>query len=746
MAGNQRVFERAIKRAAGHSSKREWDKAIEQYKQALAEFPKDIQALSGLGLAYFNTQKLEKALAFFQQARQEGGADPAILERMADVQERLGRLVEAADTYVAMADHALQDRKIDHAIHFWKRATQLASGHAIARMNLAKAYTSQGRIERAIKEYLALAQAFQREKRPDQAMNICQQALMLDPRNAQVLDLMGTLRELLEPEKKPESVSKPLSEKDLENLSFEDEPLPASQREKGSPVEMALQQALGTLAESVFEEDLVQVATIVGQALDLQRQNLVDEAAAAYEQLLKTGIDRPEVHFNLGLLYQEKQLWDESIRRFSMVREHPDYKLGALLAVGECYRAQGKFNQALPHLIEALKLIDLKAAQPEQKDELIQSYESLANSYVRENKPEQIRRFIDSIIRFLSKDWETKVKEARQRLDGIAGEGMVMSLAEIVGVPGSEAILKSMTLIQKLTEQGKIATAFEEAYNAIRVSPFYLPLHLRLGDIFLEQGHFDKATAKFLTVARLYQVRNDIQASIGVYRRLLRSSPMNVTVRSRLIGLLVEQNNIDSALNEYLSLGETYFQLAQINKALETYNEAIRLSPRGSDERTWAVKFLRRIGDVHLQRVDWRQALDIYQRIKKIDPFDERTGLNMFDLYYKLGRPRKAIEELDTLVGHFYKKQKFQKAIATLQEAVQMQPEEEAVRFRLSQAYLSLGKKEEAVMELDALGELQLQAGHNDRAAKTIRSIIKLNPPNVDSYRQLLSRISLSHK
>ncbi len=744
-----------MKRAAGHAGKQEWGKAIAQYGEALAEFPHDVAALTGIGLALLKTQQLEKALAAYQQARQGGADDPTTLERLADVQERLRRLEEAADTYVALADHALREREIERAIHFWKRATQLAAGNPIARLNLAKAYASQGNTRAAIREYLALADVFQREGRPDQAMGICQQALMLDPRNSQVLSLMSTLRDLVEPEKPPPA-RQAISAADLEDLSFEDEPAP--ERDEGSPVEMARQRALSALAEAVFDEDLVQVAadrpptaptltkhqidTLIGQALDFQRRGLVDEAVAAYEQLLEAGVDRPEVHFNLGLLYQEKLKWSGAIGHLSTVQGTSGYKLGAHFAIGECYRAQGKIDLAVGHLMEVLKLVDLATVRRDQADDLIQLYESLADSYAKKGDPEQARGFTDSLIRFLnSKGWEDKAKEARERLDGVAGEGVVMSLAEIVGVPGSEAILRSMTMIQELVKRDKVTTAIEEAYEAIRVSPFYLPLHLRLGELFLHRGLFEEATTKFLTAANLYQTRGDTRAAIGVYRRLLRASPMDVTVRTRLINLLISRGAIDEALEEYLALGEVYFQLAQVNKALEKYNEALRLAPRGSDDKAWAVKLLRSIGDIYLQRADWRQALKTYRRVKKISPYDERACLNLVDLYYKMGRSREGLAELDGLVGHFFKQKKHQKAIAILQDAVQMRPEEENLRFRLAQAYLSQGKKEEAVAELDTLGDLQLKAGNAQQAIDTIRAIVDINPPNVESYLQLLRQL-----
>ncbi len=756
MAGNRKLFERALKRAAEHVEKHEWDKAVAQYEQALAEFPRDTTALIGLGLTYINWQQPEKALAAYQQARQAGAEDTATLERLADVLERLGRLEEAADIYVALADHALRQREIERAIHFWKRATQLAPGHPIARLNLAKAYASQDRTRQAIKEYLALANAFQSARRPDQAMNICQQALMLDPRNGEVLGLMSTLRNLLEPAKRPEPARKPVSVANLDDLSFEDEPLLSSQRYEGSLVDIARQRALGALAEAVFEEDLIptttgqpaptltqhQMATLIGQALDFQRQKLVDNAVATYEQLLKAGLNRPEVRFNLGMLYQEKQQWREAVHHLSMAQNHADYKLGALFAVGECYRAQGKVDLALSHLMEVLKQIDLITVPHDQTNELVRLYDSLADSYARKGDPEETRTFTDSIIRFLSsKEWENKVQEARQQLANVTGEGILMSLADVVGVPGSDKILESMTTIQELVKEGKVFTAIEEAYEAIRVASFYLPLHLGLGEILISQGRFEDATAKFLTVAHLYQVRGDTRAAIGVYRRLLRASPMSVAVRIQLIGLLLGQKALDEALKEYLALGEAYFELAQVSKALETYNEALRLAPKAADETTWTVELLHHIGDIYLQRADWRQALKIYQRIKQVSPYDERTCLSLVDLHYKMNNAREGLAELDALIGYLYKVKKLEKVLTILQDAIRMRPEEEALRLRLAQAYLSQGKKEEAVTELDILGDLQLKAGRIQQAIETIRSIVKINPANVESYRQLLQRL-----
>jgi hypothetical protein len=49
--------------------------------------------------------------------------------------------------------------------------------------------------------------------------------------------------------------------------------------------------------------------------------------------------------------------------------------------------------------------------------------------------------------------------------------------------------------------------------------------------------------------------------------------------------------------------------------------------------------------------------------------------------------------------------------------------------------------KREAIAELDALGEMQLEAGLRDEAVQTVKQIIALKPANVEAYRRLLDHI-----
>lgn len=756
MVGRRNVFEEAMKRASTCAWDRQWSRAIVEYKRALAEFPDDLNALVGLGLAYVESHQLEEALKTYQKASQLTPDDPLALERVADVQERLGRLNEAAETYMAMANIYVERKAMDQAIETWLRATRLASDHLGAHLSLAEAYTRLGNRRAAAGERLTLASIFQKRGQTEKAVQQCRLALELDPRNAQAHAVLEALLA-------GKGVKVPASLQIVEAGESEEET-----GKKDSPVEMARQKALMELAEALFEEHPVddavtevtaffeghrtrearpkltqgQIDTLLGQAIDCQTRGEIDKAIANYSYLIEAGIDQPAIHFSLGLLLHEKMRLDEAIRELSLTTRHPEYGLASHFVLGECYQAQGRIEDALEHFIEVLKIIDLQTVQQAQAHELIQLYDSLAESYKAKRDRDKALTFLSSLVDFLSgQKWQDKVMEARRRLDSVTGEGVTRSLAEILEVPGSEEVLASMSRAQEYMNRNMWLTAIEELYQAIEMAPTYLPLHLHLAEVFVRQERLEEAIAKYLSVAEVYRMRGEEQQAIGVYKRVLKISPMDVDVRARMAGLLVRRGEIDQALEQYMALADSYYQLAQIEKALETYDEALHLAPRASHPQKWQVQILHKIGDINVQRVDWRRATAAYEELKALSPEDAQVRMCLFDLYQKQGQINKALAELKELVQYYQAQNQPQKALNILKEAVQLRPREMSLRALLARVYVQQGMKHEAVAELDALGEMQLEAGLRDEAVQTVKQIIALKPANVEAYRQLLEHI-----
>jgi tetratricopeptide (TPR) repeat protein len=727
----------------------EWDKALEAYQRAAAEMPEEAEVHNYLGLAYLEMEQFEAALEACTVASRLAPDDPASLARIAEIHQHLGQRHAAADALYSMG--RLYQRRQDwrQAIRAYQGANQLNPEYLPPRMALASIYGQLDQPQRAVKEYLNLARMLKQQGQIDKALDQCRAALEIDPQNAEARALANALHRgdpVEDIEAAPEPVDDGVSPADiardraleeLAGIPFGDTPV-------GPEVALDVAEAGPDPAEAPSKPALSrpEIDALVARAIDFQTRGLADEAIVFYDKVIDAGVDRPAAHFNLGLLYQQRFRFEPAITEFKKAVDNPQYTLGSHFAMGECYKALGRVDEALEHFVQVLKIVDLGTVQRDEVDDLIQLYDALANSYFAKGDSERALEFSNSLIEFLtSKGWEDKAREARQRLDSMSEDGVTMSLAEFLGAPGGEAILAAMSLSQEYVRRGVFTAATEICYQAISAAPTYLPLHMRLAEISAQNERIEDAVAKYQAVADLYLVREEMSQAIGIYRRILRLKPMDVVIRSRLIDLLISSGEIDQALEEYISLADAYYELAQVSKALEKCAEALRLAPRASDEDAWRVRLLRNMAEIHAHRANWQDAARFNKRIVEIEPDDERARLNLIDLNYKVGRTQEADKETVALLEHYRSQGEEERALALMEEIVRLQPQKMPLRARMARAYIDAGMKEEAIAELDALGELQLDAGLRKQAMATVRYIISLGPKNMDSYRRLLAQL-----
>lgn len=765
MARDRRVFEEAMRAGANAAWDKSWDRAIAAYQRALTEYPSDVNALTGLGLAYSGVGQWGAALESYLRASELAPDDPVLHEHLGRVREQMGQGKEAAEAYLEAAERYLNQRQAPHlALERWKDAVRVYPDCLRARVQMLQYYHRHGHVRDAVRECLALARIYQAQSQHEHALQICNYALRLAPHDPDVLTALDKLRYGEETSSGPQA--EVVQEESVSSLvvgepggpavlDFAATPAVEVGEKQGSPVEITLQKALTDLAESFFDEEetavsdatrglsKVEADVLIGRALDFQTRGKVQEAVAVYEQAIAAGVEWPAVHFNLGLLYQEQAQFDAAVAQFERVTSEPEYALGSHFALGECYRALGRIDEALRHFVEALKIVDLATVRSERTDKLARLYESMASGHLVDGEREHQVRFINSVVEFLGREgWKDVVVQARRQLDSLSEEEPVLSLAEMLALPDSARILESVALAQEYVERGLFYAALEENYCALGLAPTYLPIHWQLAHLLIAMGKVDGAVSKFLVIADTYRMRGDVRSAMDMYRRALDLASMDTGVRAKLIDMLITHGEIDEALEHYLILADSYQHLAQMDKACETYQKALQLAPRGSPGRGWQVCILHKLGDIYMQLVDWRRAIGVYEQIRKLAPDDERARSALMELYYRVDRPELAIVELDHLLDIYRETGQTQRVFTVLEDAVHDWPDSLPLRTRLAQVHLDAGNVEQALEHLDKLGDLQLEAGRYEDARATIQAIIALQPPNVATYRQLLDQIS----
>jgi len=772
VAGDQKKFQLAISHAGRFSQAGDWTEALKAYRFALAEFPNNQEAIIGFGQAAYSAGQLQIAQRAFQQALKLNPSDWQVLNYVGDIQEQLGQLDSAAETYFRIGNILSAQDNFEAAIEAWSQATSLAPNHADAHRKLAQGWLEQANPRSAARQLLTLAAVYQSQNSYPQALEVVQEAGELigdDPGISAALEALDR-RVPIDPQKLSETP--PVKEVEEESWpdmadfsqSYQDEMFldgedpfafeEEIQKEapKGGLIEAAQQNAVAELANVIFEDEggtytgtipRDELNMLIMQALDLQSREQTTEAVNNYRQVIRAGVNSPAIFFNLGLLSKELGQHDEAIKMLKAAAQANKYSIPAQFALGGAYFSENDLESAIRHSVEAVRLIDLETVDQYHAQRIVEYYDSLADNILAEGDQQKITAFIAALETFFAKsDWQQKVYQARQRMNSVAEDDRIMSLAEFLETPETEVVISTLAVTGEYMKRNLLMTASEECLRAIQHAPSYLPLHARLAEILLKQDHTDAAINKYLYIAKVYQIRNQLDQAINVFQKILRLAPMDVVVRSKLIDLYISSQNIEQALDQYLTLANSYYQLAQVDRALEKYSEALRLTADiPADADAWKAQILSSMGDIYNQRFDWGRAAASFEELRKIRPNDERTSRQLVDLYFKQRKTDQAVSSLDSLLTLYQKQNNNEKSLELLRELVINYPENTPLRERLAAIYSQNNMQKEAIAEYDALGEMQMEKGLWDDAARTIQRILDLGPEDAEGYRLLLSKI-----
>ncbi len=772
MSEREDLFQKAMDQGHSAAWDQEWDQAAKFYRQALEEFPNHPKALINLALALYELQQFEESLRYYLRAAKADPGDPIPYEKVALLCERVGDIKRAEKASLQAAELYLKNRDVNKAIENWHRAIELEPENIQARLRLAVVYERMGKTAQAVDVYLALASLYQHSNEMESAVRTVNHALQLMPRSPEAHEALAYLRKF-RPLPKPgvPKLSTPPRPSDktllLESARSEDETA-----EDRDPVAEALQSALTELANILFEgpEQIEEVKTsrrgiqaIIGgsapflspkdvdpnrimlhlnQVVEMQTQGENAQAAEELERALDAGLDDPAAYFDLGYLRVRTDRLESALRFLKHSVHHPDFTLGSRLLMGETLKKMGRLGEASIEYLQALALADSEVVPRTQQEDLLQIYEPIIEGQRHEKDVEIQQRICDNVTELLMRnDWRTNLKRAREQLPTQVDGGPPIPLAEVLIQARSGQVVESLSNIYQLARDGFLHSAMEEAFFALQYAPTYLPLHAYMGELLIKQGHLQHAINKLLAVAQTYNARGEPQRAIDLYRRVIELAPMDLSPRSRLINLLVAMGKNEAALDEYLDFAEVYYSLADLDMARKTYMDALRLAEQSSVDRSWQVKILRQIADIDLQSLDWRRALEVYERIRSVQPDDEDARTSLVELNFRLGRENQALAELDQYVAYLTGRNEKEKALQFIENLLAEDPTQPKIRVRLAEIYRREGHIQEAIQQLDVAGENLLDVGDRAGAIAVLERIVILNPPNVSEYQQLLAQL-----
>lgn len=766
MPAREDIFQKAMNEGHSAAWDQEWEKAVSAYRRALEEFPDHPKALNSLGFALYQLGSLEESLQIYTRASQVSPDDPVPMEKVAQLSERIGDLKTAADAAIRAGDLFLKQRDTEKAFENWVRVTNINPEHAVARSRLAQVHEKLGHAQQAATEYLAIASIAQRAGSAGKTNEMVQKAQSLLPDSPEVKQALTLLKtgQLLPKPIRGKGGTAPIRMAQVKQLQQ-----PQKAASGLDPVAEARQKALTRLAELLFEysdespaakerrglsaimkgtgplsmqqNEQTRIILHLGQAIDAQSKGNDSQAAEEMESALDAGFKHPALYFNLGLLRFKGERFESAQRFLQNAVKHNDYALATRLLLGQILIRKSDFHSAALDYLEALKLADATTVTTEEAEDIRQQYEPLVEAYQNQKDEAALRKVCENIEGLLMRsDWREQLHKVRDQIPRQEGN-IPTPLADVILQAQSSHVIESMNRINQLARMGSLRSAMDEAYDAVQYAPTYLPLHTLMGDLLVKEERTADAIAKFSVVAQSYSVRGEAGQATKLLRRIIQLSPMDLGARNRLIEQFVARGQIDDAVNEYLELAAIHYRLAELDKARKTYTTALRLAQQGNADRHWNIHILQRMADIDMQRLDWKQALRVYEQIRTLDPDDATSRKQIIELSLRMAQNEKAITELENYISHLESQNKNELAIKFLEELVQEHNDQPLLKRTLAAQLHRAGQTSEAVSVLDALGETLIENGDKLNAVEVINQIVLMNPPNVDDYRQLLNQL-----
>ncbi len=768
MSGDQQAFLTAMNQGHSAAWDQNWSEALNYYRKALDQYPEDAMALISVGLALLEMQDYEGALTQYQKVATISPNDPVPYEKMAYIYEHMGRIKDAVKVGMLAAELQLKARDVDKSIESWLRVINLDTENINARTRLAMIYDKMGKKSEAAVEYLAVASLMQSAGDNQKAIQAVRYCLQIAPDNIEIQNAM----KLLKANQRLPRPTHPKMEKQARKtgLSTKEEDETETLVTSMDPIGESRQRALEELATMLFDSsesdatgslgkkgiaaltrgtgglsleqaERTRILLHLGHALDLQSSGKEKRAAEELQRVLDIGLEKTPVYFMLGLLIAEDNP-QKAIKYLNNALRRREFAIASHLLIGKIKEKEEDYHAAATSYLQAYRLADMTTIAPEFEDELKQLYEPILEAQQHETNPKNLLNLCQNIRSQLMRgDWREYLQKARAEMPPASEDNPPVPLIEMLFHSSSGLVVEALSSVRELTQREMYRSAMEEAFHALQYAPTYLPLHIQIGELLAKNGQIEAAIKKFSLIAELYKVRAEVDQAIRVLKKVTQIAPMDLSIRSKLIEMLSNSNQIDEAIREYIDMGEIYYRLAELDKARQSYLLALRLAQQSKTNRKWAVQILTKIADIDMQRLDWRQALRIFEQLRSLQPEDKAARNQLIDIHLRLGLASSAIKEVDEYVKILEEKQRTKEVLQFLNELIKEHPSNIELRRRLMDAFIRYGHTSKAIQQMDKLADQLLDNGDRRGAIEMVEAIIAMNPPNASEYRQLLQHI-----
>ena len=443
-----------------------------------------------------------------------------------------------------------------------------------------------------------------------------------------------------------------------------------------------------------------QVGAALREAQQLQQEGNLEEAVLVCEDLLDGGVDRSDVHYFLGWLYQESDRWDEAAGQIEMLLEDPDYALSCFYALGQCFRAMGNLEEAARYFDSAVDRVNLDALTLDEVDQLLQLCQEAAEAHREMNDLEGASTVFSALLGFLrSQGWREQVAEVERMMHEVLGTTPQPQRRRRPTAGGGTP--------------GKIPQRGGGGRTNIpdpMLNDFPMPDGMSAGPARSSGADFSASQGGGMNGGMGVGMGTLMGGNANVYSgtpasngdhlaQLINSLGMAGSGRASLMSL---PEPLRSQVSQAVRSIENYVAHGLLTAAVEECMTVMELAP---------------------------QYLDVH--------------LLLGEIYVRQGKSEQAVAKYAVLVETYLAHGRIDDAIATFRRILQLEPSNLTYRVKLIELLTRQGRSDEALVERIAAADAYLRMGYADRAIGEYEQALMAQPNNGQlrlSYGQALMK------
>ncbi len=504
---------------------------------------------------YVQQGKIAAAIDEYRKIVEADPNDLTMINTLGDLCVRAGRTEEAIMNFSRIAENYRENGFTLKAIAMYKKISKLEPSNFETSLKLADLYSKQGLIVDARQQYLQVADSYKRNGQTRRALEVLKKIADLDPENTSVrLKLAESYQmEGMNSEAQEAYVS---AGHEFQRKGRQAEAIQAFQ--KAISINPDSKSALKALIDAYLQQgDTQQALSIINSALDKNpgdtdllvllgrtylTAKMVVEAEGAFTRLLEIDKTRYDYLIETGKKYLERGIFDRVIavcdkcidlliarrqeeKAVSLLKgilEFDPNHIDALHKLAEIYlRVREDYN-----LASTLNSIVDVALRKGDKSKAIEALKQLAE--IEPDEPSHRQRLANLGVSMPVSDYQSSYTQ----VDEIPLQPLTAPLpagfnTRPLSVPQTDMQLAEKQLMEAemFASRGYADHAAELLEDLTEKYPQYIEARLKLRQIYLDGGSYEKAATESLELAKLYEARGEHGAAQQMLQEAYKINP-----------------------------------------------------------------------------------------------------------------------------------------------------------------------------------------------------------------------------